>query len=136
MRILNCSLNRPYGALRTYYGRMYEAKFLSGLIAGAMCRHDRIAYVADFPIFGSLANVNAFARGAAMTNPRAKIYLHWTSDRKGDLNRLLRGGTYFHHIRHGHDPALGGRPPVRPVPDRRGGLPEPGYPHMELGKIL
>lgn len=90
VRILNCSLNRPYGALRTYYGRMYEAKFLSGLIAGAMCRHDRIAYVADFPIFGSLANVNAFARGAAMTNPRAKIYLHWTSDRNGDLNRLLR----------------------------------------------
>ena len=28
VRILNCSLNRPYGALRTYYGRMYEAKFL------------------------------------------------------------------------------------------------------------
>lgn len=89
VKLLNCSVNRPYSALRTYYGRMYEAKFLSGLIAGAMCENDRIAYVADFPIFGSLANVNAFAIGARMTNPRAKVYLHWTSDQTSDLNRLL-----------------------------------------------
>ncbi len=89
VKLLNCSVNRPYSALRTYYGRMYEAKFLSGLIAGAMCQNDRIAYVADFPIYGSLANVNAFAIGARMTNPRARVYLHWTSDQTGDFNRLL-----------------------------------------------
>lgn len=90
VKILNCSLNRPYNALRTYYGRMYEAKFLSGMIAGAMCENDRIAYVADYPIYGSFASINAFSIGAKMTNPRAKVYLHWTSDQNADLDALLR----------------------------------------------
>ncbi|MDD3797466.1 MAG: BMP family ABC transporter substrate-binding protein, partial [Lachnospiraceae bacterium] len=89
VKILNCSLNRPYRALRTYYGRMYEAKFLIGMIAGAMCENDRIAYAADFPIYGSLANINAFARGAKMTNPRAKIYLNWSSALDQSMSRTM-----------------------------------------------
>ncbi len=89
IKILNCCVNRPFKALRTYYGRMYEAKFLSGMVAGAMCENDKIAYVADYPINGTFANINAFARGAQMTNPRAKIYLHWTSSTKGNFRQLL-----------------------------------------------
>ena len=45
--ILNCSLNTPHKNIRTYYARMYEAKFISGMIAGAMAENDKIAYVAD-----------------------------------------------------------------------------------------
>ena len=77
VRILNCSVGYPYMSLRTYYGRMYEAKFLSGLIAGAIADNNRIAYAANYPSYGSLANINAFAIGATMTNPRAEIYLNW-----------------------------------------------------------
>lgn len=90
VKILNCSVNRPYGALRTYYGRMYEAKFLCGMVAGAMCDNDKIAYQADYPIYGSFANINAFALGAQMTNPRAKVYLHWSSLEHADFQELLR----------------------------------------------
>lgn len=90
VKILTCAVNRPYGALRTYYGRMYEAKFLCGMVAGAMCENDKIAYLADYPIYGSFANINAFARGAQMTNPRAKVYLHWASDTTADLDKMLR----------------------------------------------
>lgn len=90
VKILNCSVNRPFHSLRTYYGRMYEAKFLCGMIAGAMCENDKIAYVADYPIYGTFASINAFARGAQMTNPRAKIYLHWASVADSDLDELLR----------------------------------------------
>ena len=75
--------------MRTYYGRMYEAKFLEGMIAGAMSANDRIAYVADYPIYGTLANINAFARGAAMTNPRSKIWLNWLCCPDQDLTKLL-----------------------------------------------
>ena len=78
-RILNCSVGQPYSAIRTYYGRLYEAKFLSGMIAGAMSENDKIAYIARYPIFGAAANINAFALGARMTNPRAQIYLYWNS---------------------------------------------------------
>ncbi len=78
-RILNCSVGQPYSAIRTYYGRLYEAKFLSGMIAGAMSENDKIAYIARYPIFGAAANINAFALGARMTNPRAQVYLYWNS---------------------------------------------------------
>ena len=77
--ILSCSLNKPYHTIRTYYPRMYEAKYVAGAIAGALCENDQIGFISRFPIYGSIAEINAFARGAAMTNPRAVIYLEWSS---------------------------------------------------------
>ncbi|MCI8539762.1 MAG: BMP family ABC transporter substrate-binding protein [Oscillospiraceae bacterium] len=79
IKLLNCSLYTPHPSIRTYYGRMYEAKFLAGAIAGAMAENDRIGYIADYPIYGMVANINAFALGAKMINPRAKVYLDWSS---------------------------------------------------------
>lgn len=78
VKILNCALNSSHNTVRTYYTRMYEAKFLTGMIAGAMCKNDKIGYVADYPIFGVSANINAFALGAHMVNPRAQVYLTWS----------------------------------------------------------
>jgi basic membrane lipoprotein Med (substrate-binding protein (PBP1-ABC) superfamily) len=89
VKILNCSLNTPHKYIRTYYARMYEAKFLSGMIAGAMAENDRIAYIADYPIYGMIANINAFALGASCTNPRAKVYLEWSTKKGYDLDRFL-----------------------------------------------
>lgn len=77
--ILNCSLNKPYRNIRTYYPRMYEAKYVAGVIAGALCENDRIGFISRFPIYGSIAEINAFARGVALVNPRAQIYLEWSS---------------------------------------------------------
>lgn len=87
--ILNCSLNTSHKNIRTYYARMYEAKFISGMIAGAMAENDKIAYVADYPIFGMIANINAFALGAACVNPRAKVYLDWSTRKDHDLDYFL-----------------------------------------------
>ena len=78
VRILNCSMEMPYASIRTYYTRVYEAKFITGAIAGAMATGDRIGYVADYPSFGVPANINAFALGARMVNPRVKVELFWT----------------------------------------------------------
>ncbi len=78
VRILNCSMEMPYASIRTYYTRVYEAKFITGAIAGAMAGTDRIGYVADYPSFGVPANINAFALGARMTNPNVRIDLQWT----------------------------------------------------------
>ena len=58
IRILNCSLNTSHRYIRTYYARMHEAKFLMGAIAGAMSENGRLAYIADYPIFGTIANIN------------------------------------------------------------------------------
>ena len=78
-KILNCSLLASYHNVRSYYLRIYEAKYILGAIAGAMAENDRIGYIADYPIYGVPASVNAFALGAQMTNPRAKIYLEWST---------------------------------------------------------
>ncbi len=78
IQFYNCSVDQPYSSVRTYYGRIYEAKFITGAIAGAMAQDDRIGYVASNPIFGVPASINAFALGAQMTNPRAQIELRWS----------------------------------------------------------
>ena len=89
VKILNCTLNTPHKYIRTYYARMYEAKFIAGVIAGALTDNDRIAYIADYPIYGMIANINAFALGASFTNPRAKVYLEWSTTKGYDRERFL-----------------------------------------------
>lgn len=90
VQILNCSLNTSHRYIRTYYSRMYEAKFLMGAIAGAMAENNRLTYIADYPIYGSIANINAFALGAKMINPRAKVYLEWSTKKEVDLVDKIR----------------------------------------------
>lgn len=79
LHFLNCSVNLSHTKVRTYYGRMYEAKAILGALAASLCENHKIGYVADYPIFGSVAEINAFAIGAAMIDPNIKIYLEWTS---------------------------------------------------------
>ena len=79
VKILNCSVDRSHQCVRTYYARLYEAKFLSGMVAGALSESGRIGYMADYPINGMIANINAFAIGAKMVNPRATVRVEWTS---------------------------------------------------------
>lgn len=78
VRFFNCSVDQPYSSIRSYYGRLYEATFITGAIAGALANNDRIGYMAAYPILGEPASINAFALGAQMTNPRAQIELKWT----------------------------------------------------------
>lgn len=82
VHFLNCSINLVQNAVRTYYSRMYEAKFLMGAVAGCYSESGRIGYLADYPIYGTFANINAFAIGASYVNPRARVYLKWVSSRE------------------------------------------------------
>lgn len=88
-KILNCSVGMPYTDVRTYYSRIYEGKFISGAIAGALSKSNTIGYIASYPIFGVTAGINAFALGAQLTNPNAKIALKW-SHVSGDPLQELR----------------------------------------------
>lgn len=90
VRILNCSVYTAHRYIRTYYTRMHEIKFLMGAIAGAMAENDRIFYIADYPIYGSISNINAFAMGAKMINPRSKVYLEWSSRKDCNITDEIR----------------------------------------------
>lgn len=78
IKFLNCSVNLSHSAVRTYYGRMYEAKFLLGALAAVQAKNHKIGYVSTYPVYGNIASINAFALGAAMIDPEAKIYLGWS----------------------------------------------------------
>lgn len=77
--ILNCSLNASHRYVRTYYARMYEAKFIIGTIAGALARDNKVGFICDYPIYGQVAGINAFALGVQLTNPTARVCLEWSS---------------------------------------------------------
>lgn len=79
VKILDCAINSSHRYVRTYYARIYEAKFLSGMIAGIMTENDKIGYFTDYPIHSNLANLNAFARGVEMVNPKARVHVQWDS---------------------------------------------------------
>ena len=93
VKLLNCSVSMPYTGVRTYYSRIYEGKFISGAVAGAMSRSDTIGYIASSPIFGVPAGINAFALGARMTNPRARVKLVWSCSDPAPLTRLVEQGV-------------------------------------------
>ena len=92
VRFLNCSVDAPYSSVRTYYSRIYEAKFITGAIAGAMATNNRIGYVGTNPIFGVPASINAFALGAQLTNPRAKITLRWSCEGGDPVAEFIKSG--------------------------------------------
>ena len=84
IKFMNCSVNLSHNAVRCYYGRMYEAKFLMGALAASAAENHRIGYRADYPIYGTVANINAFAIGAGMIDPEARLFLTWST--KKDAN--------------------------------------------------
>lgn len=77
--VLNCSLNTAHRYIRTYYARMYEIKFIIGAIAGSLAQSSDVGYICDYPIFGQVAGINAFALGVQMVNPLTKVRVEWSS---------------------------------------------------------
>ncbi|SHK26509.1 nucleoside-binding protein [Selenomonas ruminantium] len=72
------------GNLSTYFGRMYQARYLSGIVAGMESKTGRIGYVAAFPIVQVIRGINAFTLGARSVRPDAQVYVRycgsWTED--------------------------------------------------------
>ncbi len=61
-----------------YFGRMYQPRYLSGLIAGAMTKTGKIGYVAAYPTPEVVRGINAFTLGVKAVNPRATVHVVWT----------------------------------------------------------
>ncbi len=92
VRVFSCSISMPYTGVRTYYCRIYEGKFITGAIAGALSRSDVIGYVASNPILGVPAAINAFALGAQLTNPNARVRLAWSCVDEHAMESLAADG--------------------------------------------
>jgi basic membrane protein A len=53
----------------TYFGTVYEPMYLAGIAAGAATESGKLGYVYAFPIPQTIANINAFQRGAESVRP-------------------------------------------------------------------
>lgn len=90
VKILACSMMHNHKLIRSYYLRTYEAKFISGAIAGALSEGGYIGYLSDYPIRTIIAEINAFALGVQMTNPRAKVVLEWKMVKDRDYMQAFK----------------------------------------------
>ncbi len=83
----------------TYFGAAEEARYLSGMAAGAMTKSNVIGYVAAFPIPEVLRGIDAFTLGAQRVNPDVTVKVEWTSTwfdpvkEKAVAQSLIDGGA-------------------------------------------
>ncbi len=83
----------------TYFGAAEEARYLSGMAAGAMTKTNKLGYVAAFPIPEVIRGINAFTLGAQRVNPDVTVDVVWTSTwfdptiEKEGAQSLLNGGA-------------------------------------------
>jgi basic membrane protein A len=63
-----------------YFARMYEARFLAGVVTGAMTKTNKISYAAALPTSELVRGIDAFAKGVASVNPDAKVYVEWIGE--------------------------------------------------------
>jgi len=63
----------------TYFGRIYQMRYLSGIVAGLQTESNEIGYVAAFPISEVNRGINAFTLGVKAVNPDAVVHVKWSN---------------------------------------------------------
>jgi len=75
----HCSGYKTSDNTSTYFGRIYQPRYLSGLVAGSMTENNFIGYVAAWPIPEVVRGINAFTLGVKTVNPDAEVHVVWAS---------------------------------------------------------
>ena len=79
VKFLHCSGYLTADNMGNYFGRMYEARYLSGIVAGMKTKVNKIGYVAAMPIPEVFNGINAFTLGVQSVNPDAKVIVRWSN---------------------------------------------------------
>lgn len=79
--------------LATFFGRIYQMRYLSGIVAGLQTETNQIGYVAAFPISEVNRGINAFALGVRAVNPDAEIFVEWCESWTDDSAARKAGET-------------------------------------------
>lgn len=75
---MHCSGYKSSDNMGTYFGRMYQPRYLAGVVAGKMTKSNIIGYVGAFPIPEVIRGINAFTLGVRSVNPEAVVKVVWT----------------------------------------------------------
>ena len=74
---MHCSGFKTAPNMGNYFGRMYQARYLSGMVAGAMTKSKIIGYVAAFPIPEVIRGINSSYIHAKKANPDVEMNVIW-----------------------------------------------------------
>jgi basic membrane protein A len=94
----HCSGYKRSDNMSSYFGKIYQARYLSGIAAGYKTKANKIGYVAAMPIPEVIRGINAFTLGVQSVNPRATVEVIWTNtwydpavEKQGALELLNKG---------------------------------------------
>lgn len=73
----HCSGFQELPNMSSYFGRMYQARYLTGMVAGAMTATDKICMAASWPIPEVIRHINATTLGARRLNPAVAVHVEW-----------------------------------------------------------
>lgn len=77
----------------SYFYRMYQARYLAGIVAGLQTEKNRIGYVAAMPNSEVNRGINAFTLGVRRVNPSAAVTVAWSNawdDEEAERNQADR----------------------------------------------
>jgi len=143
MIVLNCDLAREGKNLNTYFCKEYDADFLYGILAAAQSETGILGYMSTASFRHSPTyDINAFALGAKLINPRAKV-LEFRLKGINDWQEHTDGRKYF--AENGSDMAFCRHSPDNPL--ERKAFPEvfaqiyrldkkSGYPIESMGAAI
>ena len=101
---LHCSGFKTAENMGNYFARMYQAKFLAGMVAGLTTKTNEIGIVGSHPIPEIVRHINAFTLGARSVNPDATVNVIWVNSwfdpaKEGAAtNTLIDNGADIVHI--------------------------------------
>jgi basic membrane protein A and related proteins len=99
IKYMHCSGYTQETNMSNYFGRDYQVRYLSGIVAGMRTKTNKIGYVAAMNIPECVRGINAFALGVQSVNKSAVVKVTWTNTwydpakEKEAAKALLDGGV-------------------------------------------
>ena len=88
--------------LTSYFVRLYQARYLAGIVAGHQSKSGKIGYVAAMSNNEVNRGISAFTLGVRRVNPEAVVTVHWTGswedeekEREAARNLMEKTGVDF-----------------------------------------
>lgn len=79
IKFYHCSGYELTENMANYFGRIYEARYLAGMVAGKMTTTNKLGFVGAYPIPEVISSINAFTLGAKAVNPNITVEVQWSN---------------------------------------------------------
>ena len=95
----HCSGYKTTDNLGTYFNRDYQARYLTGMVAGKYTKSNILGFLAPFGTPEVIRNIDAFTLGAQSINPKVQVKVVWTNSwndpatEKTAANSLIDAGA-------------------------------------------